>query len=317
MVREATEVGKEFKKQAKSLFERKPLGWNIGTVEYVYSEGVSLPLKIPTLTREVIQQSRLLGVVGSLLVLLFVLVVLYSLLGQTRVLRWVEKQVRPLGERIPHRYYPYSLSTLKVVVSALIPLVLLGLFSLINEMIAYQAAWFDLTGRLLGLWAVGALILRLLKEALTRDLFKTTVKYGKPVFRYARLIVIYALIAVAMYWAGHAFRVRQDVLALLQFVLSASVVTLLFLFFLKRSAFLSLFPDLPSIIYQRFLGFPNACYYPLLITSLLGGIALVLRLQGAGPAGAEQNMVQCGGFSGYHPCVSRYQQLARELVPAI
>ncbi len=296
MVREATEVGKEFKKQAKSLFERKPLGWNIGTVEHVYSEGVSLPLKIPTLTREVIQQSRLLGVVGSLLVLLFVLVVLYSLLGQTRVLRWVEKQVRPLGERIPHRYYPYFLSTLKVVVSALIPLVLLGLFSLINEMIAYQATWFNLTGQLLGLWAVGALILRLLKETLTRDLFKTTVKYGKPVFRYARLIVIYVLIGVAMYWAGHAFRVRQDVLALLQFVLSASIVTLLFLFFLKRSAFLSLFPDVPSIIYQRFLGFLNACYYPLLIISFLAALLWCFGYRVLGPLVLAKIWFNVGAF---------------------
>jgi len=86
-------------------------------VEYVYSEGISLPLRIPEWTQQVIQQGRLLGVVGSLLVLLFILLLLYSLLGQTRVLRWVEKQVRPLGEQIPPRYYPYFLSILKVGVS--------------------------------------------------------------------------------------------------------------------------------------------------------------------------------------------------------
>jgi len=73
------------------------------------------------------------------------------------------------------------------------------------------------------------------------------------------------------------------VLAFLRFVLSASLVTILFLFFLKRSAFLSLFPDLPSTIYQRFLGFLNTYYYPLLVVSFLAALLRCLGYRVLGP----------------------------------
>jgi len=87
---------------------------------------------------------------------------------------WVGKRVEPLSRFIPEATYPFFISGIKVVVSALIPLLLLGAFALINAMIDYEAVWFQLIGRLLKFWAIGALLLRLLKESLTRDLFKVT-----------------------------------------------------------------------------------------------------------------------------------------------
>jgi hypothetical protein len=157
MARQAAKVRDELAKKASSLFEREVLGWDFGTVSDLYHSIWVLPMKTGELVRQIIEQSRVLGVIGSLLILFFVVVTLYSLIGQERVLRWVEKRVQPLGGRIPEGYYPYFLSILKVVVSALIPLVLLGLFSLIDAMLAYRAAWFQLTGRLLVVWALGAL----------------------------------------------------------------------------------------------------------------------------------------------------------------
>ena len=272
MMREAVKVKEELEQQAQSLFERMPLGWNLKTIHYLYTGAFSLPRKIPEFTGHVIKQSRVLGVVGSLLVLIFIGAVLYSLLGQKRVLQWCEKKVKPLGERIPEVYYPYFQSGLKVVVSALIPLVLLGLFSFIDAMVAYRAAWFQLTGRLLGLWAAAAIIFRLLKESLTRDLFAATARYGKTLFRWARLVLLYVFIGIALFWAAEAFHIRPDVLALLKFAVSVSIVVVLFQLFLKKQAFLSLFPQLPYRSYQGFLKFLKTYYYPLLIVSFLAAI---------------------------------------------
>lgn len=265
--REAAKVKEQFEQQAKTLFERQPLGWDLQTLKELYKQALSLPLKIPELTHRAVEQSRVLGLFGSILVLLFVLFLIYTLLGQTRVLKWIERKARPLGERIPEGYYAYFLSFLRVVVSVLIPVVLLGIFWLINAMIAYRAAWFELTGRLLGLWAISALILRALKEVLTRGLFKVTEAYGKRIFRYARLVVLYIISGIALFWAAETFKVHPEFFALLRFGVSVSVVTLLFLFFLKKSAFLSLFPDLPYRGYGWILRFLRAYYYPLLIVS--------------------------------------------------
>jgi hypothetical protein len=76
MIREATKVKEEFQQKARSLFDRVPLGWNFSTVTYLYDLAMSLPGKIPVFTRFVIEQSKVLGVIGSFLVVVFIGVVL-------------------------------------------------------------------------------------------------------------------------------------------------------------------------------------------------------------------------------------------------
>jgi small-conductance mechanosensitive channel len=268
MMKEAARVKEQFAKQARTLFERKPLGWNWDTITYLYHWLPSLPLKIPVFVKQIMEQGRVLGVVGSLIVLTFIIAVLYSLLGQNRVLAKVEAGVQPIRKRIPEASYPYFISALKVIVAALIPLLLLGAFSLINAMITYEAAWFQLIGRLLVLWAVGALLISLLRELLTRDLFAATTGYGKTIFRLSRLALLYVLAGEAVFWGAATFPIRKDVLALLQFAISTSIVLVLFLLFLKKRALLSLFPELPYRSYQGFIRLFEKYYYPLIGVSL-------------------------------------------------
>jgi small-conductance mechanosensitive channel len=273
MIKEASRVKEELQKQARTMFERKPPGWNWGTIKYLYNWLPYLPLKIPVFVKSVMEQGRVLGVVGSLIVLTFIIAVLYSLLGQNRVLAKVEAGVQPISARIPEAAYPYFISALKVIIAALIPLLLLGAFSLINAMIAYRAAWFQLLGRLLVLWAIGALLIGLLRESLTRDLFAATARYGKTIFRLARLALLYVLAGVAVFWGAEIFPIRKDVLALLQFVISTSIVLVLFFLFLKKRALLSFVPQLPYRSYQVFIQLFEKHYYALIGFSLF--LALV------------------------------------------
>ena len=272
MIREATKVKEEFQQKARSLFDRIPLGWDFTTITYLYNLAVSLPGKIPVFTRFVIEQGRVLGVIGSILVFGFFAGVLYSLLGQRRVMNWVERKVAPLSAYIPEATYPFVISGIKVVVSALIPLLLLGAFVLINAMIDYAAAWFQLLGRLLGFWAAGALLLRLLKESLTRDLFKVTAQYGRTIYRWARLALLYAIFGIAAYWTAEVFEIREDVLALLRFAISVSVIVVLLIMHLNKKAFMSLLPKLPIQSYMWFRKFLERYYFPLLLVSFLAAL---------------------------------------------
>ena len=269
---EAAKVKEEFQQNVRSLFERHPLGWDLNTITYLYRLALSLPGKIPVLTRFVIEQSRVLGVIGSILVLVFIAAVFYSLLGQRRVMARVEKRVEPLSKFIPEATYPFVMSGIKVVVSALIPLLLLGVFALINAMIDYSAVWFQLIGRLLGFWAVGALLLRLLKETLTRDLFKVTAQHGRSIYRWARLALLYAIFGVAAYWTAEVFKIRDDVLALLRFAISVSVTVVLLILHLNKKAFISFLPQLPIRSYVQFRRFLERYYFPLLLVSFLAAL---------------------------------------------
>ena len=272
MIQEAAKVKEEFQEKARTLFKRLPIGWDLNTISYLYELALSLPNKIPIFTRFVIEQSKVLGVIGSILVLVFFLGVFYSLLGQQRVMDSVERRVEFLTKYIPEASYPFVISGIKVVVSALIPLLLLGVFSLIDAMIDYSAIWFQLIGRLLGLWAAGALLLRLLKESLTQNLLKVTEQYGWTIYRWTRLALLYAIFGIAAYWATEAFEIRDDVLSLLRFAISVSITAVLLMLFLNKKAFMSLLPELPIPSYMSFRRFLEKYYFPLLIVSFLAAL---------------------------------------------
>ena len=189
MLKQASEVREDLTQQARSLFEREPLGWDLGTLNAIYHWALDLPEHIPNFIKLVIQHSRLLGVAGSLVMLVFLVAVLYSLIGQRRVLRRIERAVEPYRDKISDKIYPFVISGVRIVVAAVIPLVLLAGYSLVDALVKYDAAWFVIAGRLIILWALGALVLNLLRESLTRDLFEVTTKYGRAIYRLVRLVL--------------------------------------------------------------------------------------------------------------------------------
>jgi small-conductance mechanosensitive channel len=272
MFREASRVKEEFKEQARSLFAREPLDWDRTTIQYIYQWIVTVPGMIPEIVQRIHEQSRILGIAGSLLVLTFIFVLLYSVLIQKRLMQRIENRIAPFQHKMPKRVYPFFISVSRVVLSALIPLFLLAVFSLLDALIGYQETWFLLVGRLIILWAVASLFINLLRELLTRDLFQSTAQYGKQIFQVSRLVIFFVLSAIAVSWGVELFGLREDVLALLQFIAAVSIVVVVFLFLLKRKAFMSLFPSLPNRAYQGFVNLLRKFYYPIMLVSFFAGL---------------------------------------------
>ena len=128
----AASVKTEIANRASSLFERTPIGWDWDTIQYLYKWALGLPLRLPEFVSQIMEQSRVLGVAGSCIVFIFLAAVFYSLLGRKRILAQIETKVQPLRRKIPQTVYPFFLSALKVLISALIPLILLAAYSLID-----------------------------------------------------------------------------------------------------------------------------------------------------------------------------------------
>lgn len=272
MVRQASQVRQDLEQRALSLFDREPLGWDWKTIDFLYMWFLKLPLKIPDMMRNVYEQSRLLGFVGSMLMLTFLTAVLYSIIGRHRVMAGLEAKVEPFRSKIPEPIYPFILSGFRIVISALISLLLLTAFLLVNAMIAYDAPWFQLLGRLLKLWAVWSLLMGILRESLTRDLFEVTRQHGKFIHRLARLVLLYVMAGIALVWGAGVFNLPRDVLALLNFVISISIVMVLSLLFLNKKAMLSLLPDLPYRSYQSFSRLMQRYYFPIIFLSLFAAL---------------------------------------------
>ena len=272
IVKEAAGVKEEIQKQTRTLLLRSNLGWDLQTIDYLCTWLVELPLRAPELIEQVLAQGRVLGLAGSLLVLTFVTAVFYSLVGRARVMRRIEAALGPVRHRIPDAVYPFFLAVLRVVVAAAIPLLLYGLFALINSLISYQAAWFVLLGRLLVLWSLAALAIGFFRELMTGGLFQVTKAHGRKVFGLVRLLMLYGAACIALFMGAESFHFRKDVLAFLQFAITVSVVCLFLLLMLNKRAILSFLPDLPYRSYRNYIGILRKFYLPLI------GVSFVLAL---------------------------------------
>ena len=269
IVQRAADVKTEIANRASSVFERTSLGWNWDTIAYLYGWIVDLPARLPEFVKAIKEQSRVLGVAGSCIIFLFLVTVIYSLLGRKRILARIEKKMQPLRGKIPETLYPFFLSVVKILVSALIPLMLLAAYSLISAFIHYRAVWFQLTGTVMILWVMGSLVISILRESLTQNLFQATSRHGKKIFQLARLIVLYGVVGFAVIEGAGVFQIRPDVIALLKFAVSVSIVVILFLLHLMKTAFMSFVPDLPYRTYQGIIRFLNKFYYPIIFLSFI------------------------------------------------
>jgi small-conductance mechanosensitive channel len=271
--KEANKMKAHFQAKARTLFRREPLGFTVHTLERVRQGLTGIPSLVPTLLRTLSEEIRLLGLVGSLVLFAFLMVVFYSLFGWKKVFGYLHKIAEPLETLITEKYASYLHMGLRVLAATIIPLILYGLFVLVAEFINFEAPWFLLLGKLLKLWALGAFIIRALREILLSGLLLVPPTSATKVYRVARWVIIYVLLSIALLDGATLFQVPPDVLALLRFLISISVVLASLFLFGKKNAVLGLLPDLPYRTYRVLVNGLRSFYYPALFLTFLTAIA--------------------------------------------
>ena len=272
MMDQAAQVGDHLGSQAATLFRSTPLGFDRHTVVRTYESIIRLPLYLPDLVRIIMEQSRLLGFVGSILILGFLAAILYALIGQKRVLLQLEGVFKPLEPKLPGQYYPWVLAILQVVAASLFPLILYGMYSLVRALTAYEAGWFVFIGHLFHLWFFAALIITGLRELLIRGLIPMPDHYARTLFRILRFITLYIIFTLIAFHAAKSFRLPDDMLALLKFAISLSVVFMTLFLLIRKKAILGILPELPYASYRIFTGFLKRMYFPIMVFTFLTGI---------------------------------------------
>jgi len=202
---EAASVKEQLAEQARNLFERKPLDFSLTTLSKIRDWLLQLPIRIPDFFHEIIEESRLLGLVGSFIILGFLGALFYSLVGARKVLERLEAFVEPWKGRIPDNLEPYVFSLLKILAATAIPLLVFGLYIFVQELIDYDASWFLLVGNLLRLWILGALLLTFLHEALIPAHLPIPANHAKAIYKASRKVVIYCLLSIGLLWSAEAF----------------------------------------------------------------------------------------------------------------
>ena len=270
---EATKMKAQIAAQARNVFRREPLGFTGQTWERGRRWLMDLPSQVPGLIQGLSEEIRLLNLGGSLIMFAFLGVVFYSLFGWKKVFGYLERTAKPLETLITEAYAPYLLAALRVIAATLIPLILYGLFVLVGEFTDFEAPWFLLMGSLLKLWALGALIIGLLREFLLSRILPVPPESAATVYRISRWVTLYVLLSIALLTGAKLFRMPPDTLALVRFLISVSVVLASLFLLLKKRAILGLLPELPYRTYQIFLSGLRRFYYPALFLTFLTALA--------------------------------------------
>ncbi|MBN1550689.1 mechanosensitive ion channel [bacterium] len=272
MFEEAAYVKAQFHEQARTLFSRTPVGFDFDTLKRVQRWFIRLPMALPGFVEKLHEQSRLLGFVGSMIVLAFLIVLLYSLIGRKRVFQRLESSAKPLTQTIPDNLLPIVQSVFKIIAASLLPALLLGTFYLVKALTTYEAAGFLVIGHYLTLWTFGALIITSLQELLTRDHLPIPPHYGITLFRISRIVVLFILVNLAIFNSAKVFNLPSDILALIKFLINLAIVfSLVFLMF-KKEAILGILPDLPYSSYQILTRGFKRLYTPVMAGTFITGL---------------------------------------------
>ena len=273
VTREAAKVKEEFEVKFELLAVRKPFTWSKDTLTYMYEWGLSIPSKVPLLLKGAADHSKVLGVSGTLILILFLAALLYSFFWQKRVISWIEAKTEPLARLFSGKSYTYFVVVIDIITCALIPIVLLGFYGLFCTLFDYRTNWFSYVGRLLWLWFGVTVTRRVFKQLLTnKDVSAAASLYGPRVYRWIRVIILYSAVMLAVYWFVAIFEARKDVIDLLAFFVSISITFFLLLLALRKKAIFSVLPKLENPIYRILYGFIRYFYYPLVLVTLSGAL---------------------------------------------
>ncbi len=259
-------------KKGHSLFERVPLGWDAETVRSLRDGAVALPGKVPESVGYVMQQNSMIGAVGFFLILFVSGIILYSAIWQKRLVRTIEKELRYLNARFQAAFNLHFRSFIRIILAPVLPLLLLGISLLIKGIVDQEIPLLEYITRLLGLWAVGALILKLSREALLDGLVPFCPLYGRRIFRAVRLIVVYAMIGMVIVWGTELIKLPDDYRAFIRFAVSLAIVCISSSLFWKKEALLLLLPRLPNRGYRTFTWCLDRCYFALAFLTVLMGL---------------------------------------------
>lgn len=252
-----------------SLLRRQHFMFNWQTVTQIRRDLATLPSRAPDIVKAIKAQGRTLGATGSVLVLLLIIAIGYGLFGRKRFDTWAEKELAPLGERLPKEARPWLSAAVHVAAAVLIPLVLWALYQCVAELTEYSRPWFLILGTFLVAWTIYSFAVRAAYELLVRPLLRIPPEHGRYLFRVGRWVLVYGIGISVILDAALRLGVPRDIITLGQWLLQFTLIVLLALVFAHRRAVMSLFPDLPNHLYQRFIRALDRFYPVVFIVTLV------------------------------------------------
>jgi len=272
MKKQADNVRESLGKTVDRLFLPIPLGFTPETFINLYHDILGLPVRIPEFISHIAEETRLLGLLGSLLILLFVAGLIYTLVVRKKIFNALESFLLPFTSRTTKNIQPVVEMVLRLVANLIVPLIFWFMYWLIQAFTGLQKPWFQLIGHLIVIWAAGVGFLLINTELFKKQLIPIPAQYSTSIYRFLRIITLYTVFTMLLFYIAEAFQLNPEYLALLKVILSLTVVLATLTLVARKKEILSLLPDLPYNIYRFFREILTKLYTPAMLGTFLTGV---------------------------------------------
>lgn len=250
-----------------SLLEREPLGYDSSTVERLRRSLRLAPKAAPYAISRIGAQLEVLGIGGSLLVLLLLIAVGYGLpIGRKRFETWLETTaLAPAQALLPSALRPWLVAIAQIVAAGLLPAALWGLHSAIRQATGYDYPAFVVLGILLLAWTKYTLATTIVRELVIRPLLPIPAEHGAYLYGITRRLLLFTFFQSAL--VETLFEVRalaDDTVALVASIFQAVLILLVVAFLARKRAVMALFPEIANRPYEIFVRVFGA-FYPLIV----------------------------------------------------
>ncbi|HID06900.1 MAG TPA: mechanosensitive ion channel, partial [Armatimonadetes bacterium] len=157
----------------------------------------------------------------------------------------------------------------RMLACAMLPLALWLLWNSVCALLGIESLWYKAISDVLLIWLSYRAIRGVLEELLMRQQKAVSLERAQHLFNGLHLALRIGAILTACALVSFDLEYREDVTALIVFVLHISVSMLIFLSLLARDDILALLPRAPYPWYERLLALLQQAYYYLLTFSLI------------------------------------------------
>jgi small-conductance mechanosensitive channel len=253
--------------------ERSPLGFSWDTLDHVRHRIAHIPqfiAEIPLLAK---RQIRLLGPEDAALRLLLAITIILGLLARRRLIRTIHRRLAPLTAGDSGKASLAISSAIQVAAAVAVPLFLWMLYLFVGSLTNFYNPAFVVFGMLLFAWTEYEVVTSVASELFLRPLLNIPANRRRYLYRIVLLLAVYGIFINVLLKSAGKLGALPDTVALCRWVFEFSLIVLLALAFLHRSAIMAIFPKLPNNIYSAFVrgldrGYPLV-YALTLLTALL------------------------------------------------
>ncbi len=256
-----------------SLLTRQPAGFDRHTFERAAAAMRELPGRIPNLIAFARHQHQMLGRGGALMLLLLALAIGYGVFGRVRLARRIRQTLAPISQHIPGAGREWLAAIAEVIAAALLPVLLWLLWRMVHALTGFEGPLFIIAGQMLLAWSIYAAAIGTMYQLLVRPLLPIPSGHGHYLFRFARLLIGYAIAVEVCARLMARFGAPADVAALIKTALQLALILMAAAVTMRRGAVVALLPDVPNFLYRGFVALFTRFYPAIWLATL--AIALI------------------------------------------